>query len=513
MELDLTPKRYKRKKPKRKGLRTPRIIKNWRNPFQLMIVAVALAAFTGSVISDHLKSQRIFSEAQSLAEQVSVQDAMASATYADLQLLLKGVIRKEKSEQEIMLEAQLAELNNRLTDVFMQIDACYSELPYNYRSRGEIRKWFVEFTSRCILSAVARKDYDLAVKWFNASSVKEFLPETRKAAEGMGSLEISAGTNIEEAVVFALKSDGPRLVPCDPVARTREFPIELPELEKGSYMVWATRFDGAFSPYPAYIEHGGTVRLDLEAPDTIPVGMAFIPGGGFYCGGPESDIYRWHKISLPSYFIRQKEVTVGEYLEFWKTLESSVLKEAFMSRVQFSEDIDRATDVWDAAGHLSDERFSLDYPVVGISREAAQAYCAWLAEKAGRSVRLPTADEWEKAARGVDGRTYPWGYGYDSDANLTLALDNTPGKETYPLWAPPGSFKRDVSVYNVYDMGGNVREMTASMMPGLDDVYQIKGGSASVPASFLPCAHVSDSPTVPSDIGFRYVMDLPKEEP
>lgn len=516
MELDLTPKKYRRKPSRNKGRKTPRIIKNWHNPFQLMIAAVALVAFVGSVVTDQIKSRHLysekFSEARQLAEQADAQNALASETYTELQRLLNGVVLKEKSEQELALDTRLDETDNRLTERFMQVNACYDELPYKYRSSYEARKWFVDFASRCIQSALDRKNYDLAVNWFNASSVKEFMPDTRKAAEGKGSLELSAGTNIDEVVVFALKSDGSRLVPCDPVAKSREFPIELPELEKGSYMVWATRFDGTFSPYPVYIAHGEAKQLALEVPETIPEGMAFVPGGGFFCGGAESTIYRWHKANLHSFFIRQKEVTVGEYLAFWKDLYDPALKEAFMSRIRLSEAEDSPIDAWDAEGKLSDNRLSMDYPVVGITEDAARAYCTWLGGKTGMTVRLPTADEWEKAARGVDGRTYPWGYDYDAAANLALTLDNSRGKNTYPLWAPPGSFKRDVSVYNVYDMGGNVREMTASTMPGQKDVFQIKGGSAFTPASYLPCAHVSVSPAIPSDIGFRYVMDIPKEE-
>ncbi|HSR87584.1 MAG TPA: SUMF1/EgtB/PvdO family nonheme iron enzyme [Pontiella sp.] len=110
-----------------------------------------------------------------------------------------------------------------------------------------------------------------------------------------------------------------------------------------------------------------------------------------------------------------------------------------------------------------------------------------------------------KAARGVDGRTYPWGYDYDPDANLTLVKDNAEGKIKYPLWAPPGSFKRDISVYNVYDMGGNVREYVSAS----DGGFEIRGGSAS--SSFLPCWHVSNDQLVPGDTGFRYVMEYSGE--
>lgn len=515
MELDLVPKKYKRKPNTRKRNRTPRIVRNWHNPLQLIIVGVALAAFVGTNVVERVKSHHAyavtFSEAEKLADEALVFDQQVTDTSTELQKLLKGVILKEKSEKEKELDSSIAALNSLLTDRFMQVNTCYKELPFNYQDRTSVQNWFVGFASRCILSAIARKDYDLAVKWYNASYVKEFMMDTRKVAVGNGSLEINAGTNIDEVVVFPLKSDGPRLVFCDPVARSRKFPVQLDDVEQGSYMVWATRADGTFAPYPVFIEHGEGKHLQLQVPATIPASMVFVPGGACFCGGPSSEIYRWHKEDLPGFFIRQKEVTVGEYLQFWSSLDDPARKDVFMSRVRFDTDQSEPVPAWDGTGKLTDSRLRMDFPVVGISLDAARAYCTWLGRTTGKAVRLPTVFEWEKAARGVDGRTYPWGYDYDPSANLALTKDNTKAKEKYPLWAPPGSFKNDASPYNVFDMAGNVREMTSTPVPGKPGVYQIKGGSASTPASFMPCAHESEGPAVPSDIGFRYVMELPKE--
>ena len=109
----------------------------------------------------------------------------------------------------------------------------------------------------------------------------------------------------------------------------------------------------------------------------------------------------------------------------------------------------------------------------------------------------------------MDGRRYVWGNGMNEKLAMTKKNENA--KEKYPFLAPPGSFKgTDVSVYNVYDMAGNVREMTSSPLPGSSTLYQIKGGSAFTPATFLPCSYASDTPVVPSDVGFRYLQELPR---
>ncbi len=96
-----------------------------------------------------------------------------------------------------------------------------------------------------------------------------------------------------------------------------------------------------------------------------------------------------------------------------------------------------------------------DHPVVNVSWEAARAYCQWLAEATGRPYRLPTEAEWEKAARGQDGRLYPWGNEFEA-AKLNSAESGR--DETTPVgqFSPEGD-----SPYGAADMAGNVWEWCA----------------------------------------------------
>lgn len=88
-----------------------------------------------------------------------------------------------------------------------------------------------------------------------------------------------------------------------------------------------------------------------------------------------------------------------------------------------------------------------DHPVTGVTWEAATAYCRRLGERLGLGVRLPTEDEWERAARGEDGREFPWGEEYRIGlANLVdLGIRTT---------RPVGSFPEGASPFGVLDMAG-----------------------------------------------------------
>ncbi|MFB7252526.1 formylglycine-generating enzyme family protein [Microbacterium sp. NPDC056234] len=106
-----------------------------------------------------------------------------------------------------------------------------------------------------------------------------------------------------------------------------------------------------------------------------------------------------------------------------------------------------------------------NHPVFGITWAEASDYCAWLSSMVGVEVRLPTEDEWERAARGDDDREFPWGDTYHPGlANLVdLGLGET---------TPVGSFPEGASAFGVLDMAGNVDEWTSTLYapyPGAPD--------------------------------------------
>lgn len=157
-------------------------------------------------------------------------------------------------------------------------------------------------------------------------------------------------------------------------------------------------------------------------------------------------------------------------------------------------------------------------PVVGVTWFEADAYCNWLAQELGRPVRLPTEEEWERAARGTNGREYPWGDPFDhnrlNSAEFWVGRDDL----DWSQWVDEkgyegasttivGQFPEGDCEAGLSDMSGNVWEWTSSWYHG-ERVYRgVRGGSWSLGRRLAGCA--SRVRLVPDDflpnLGFRVV--------
>jgi len=179
--------------------------------------------------------------------------------------------------------------------------------------------------------------------------------------------------------------------------------------------------------------------------------MVLIPAGEFPMGSKESegdkDEHPQHTVYLPAYYIDKYEVTNAQYYQFWLADGGEKSKHAPASY----------GNAYSIGDWPEVAKTKPNYPVVGVSWFDAQAYCEW-AKK-----RLPTEAEWEKAARGADSRTWPWGNDFNENINDKNKHSNRwDGDDGYDnTIAPVGSYPTGVSTYGVYDMAGNVWEWVA----------------------------------------------------
>ena len=209
---------------------------------------------------------------------------------------------------------------------------------------------------------------------------------------------------------------------------------------------------GAFAVLLTGCAAFSTPHSPLTTPD-----MVYIPAGWFLMGSTEQDgkvgfeigvdeLPR-RKVYLRAFYIDRYEVTEARYLRFLMAAGSK-----------------KYPGYWKEAGRADHFPEGYDnYPASDVDWYDATAYCRW----AGK--RLPAEAEWEKAARGTDGRLWPWGGGFEPGRANTMeasaAWKAPEGQERYGVkgWkSPVGSHPEDVSPYGVYDMAGNVREWTAT---------------------------------------------------
>ncbi|HEU0186002.1 MAG TPA: bifunctional serine/threonine-protein kinase/formylglycine-generating enzyme family protein [Blastocatellia bacterium] len=239
---------------------------------------------------------------------------------------------------------------------------------------------------------------------------------------------------------------------------------------------------------------------------TPPPGMVLVPGGEFRAGRDDGDEKERpaHAVTVNPFFIDLTEVTNEQYQKF----------------------VDAAgyppPPIWQG-NHFPEGANTL--PVTDVTWEDANAFAKW----AGDDKRLPTEEEWEFAARGTDGRLYPWGPDWIANASNTKSDENDQRKMVLVKQFPQG-----VSRFGLHDMSGNAWEWTSSEFkeyPGGDkynppegykNLKVIRGGAYDSPPKFATATLRAPLPATRSDwmqgapidyskTGFRLAKDAPKQ--
>jgi len=229
-------------------------------------------------------------------------------------------------------------------------------------------------------------------------------------------------------------------------------PVPMATITKTSYPTDTSTPQATNTPIAT-----STPELEIGSSWTRPedgMVMMYVPAGEFQMGSEDGqdDEKPVHTVYLDAFWIDQTEVTNNMY--------SQCVQNGFCESPDGS--------------NFRDSQYT-DHPVVYISWENAKTYCEWA------NARLPTEAEWEKAARGMDGRTYPWGE--EIDCNMAN-YSSCAGTSTTEV----ASYENGKSIYGIYDMVGNVWEWGADWYD--EDYY------ANSPAS---------NPTGPKSGSFRVV--------
>lgn len=233
-------------------------------------------------------------------------------------------------------------------------------------------------------------------------------------------------------------------------------------------------------------DKGGGVR-DLTKMVKIPAGEFIYQDG--------------KKVNLPEFWISENEVTIAQYAEFLDFLEKNPGAAAKLEHPDQPKGKSHVPNGWADMkalnppmpgyytrakrwGKYKEAALDVNSPVFGVDWFDAYAYAKW------RGQRLPTEQEWEKAARGTDGRPFPWGKD-EKPENANTGIDLKPNPKEggeidgFKRWNPVDAKRQDKSPYGVTGMAGNVSEWTstydASPDLGGDKVPVIRGGNWKTP--------------------------------
>jgi serine/threonine protein kinase/formylglycine-generating enzyme required for sulfatase activity len=333
----------------------------------------------------------------------------------------------------------------------------------------------------------------------------------RDRLAGHGEVELHVAHEATIAV-FRFVPEGPLLVPTRVPVR-REMVERLPV---GSYVALIEAPDSCPMRVPFLIEGNRRCQLRPSPPPVFRGHEAFVPvsvPSAVIGGDPHASAsLPATEVALKPFLIGRHPVTLRQYVEFLDALAAGdpevALRRAPRSAGRTWLTPDPTTgrfvipDV-DADG----DRWDPDWPVEMVDWNDAMAYCAWRTARDGALYRLPTDEEWELAARGVDRRAFPWGNGFDPA--LCMMDRSIPGSR---LPVPVGTFEYDCSPFGVQDMAGLVFEWTATVDPGDPSRVVQRGGSRRSPEDWCRASVRRFPPltTTTPLYGFRIVREWPE---
>jgi serine/threonine-protein kinase len=307
---------------------------------------------------------------------------------------------------------------------------------------------------------------------------------------GEGTLSLQTDPTDAQVVLYEYREENRRLVPVK-LRALGQTPLQSVPLQSGSYLLEIS--------HPRCV----TVRMPIHAArseewsnrpavDASPVAVAlpfteelgqddlYVPGGLFWSGGDTRALESLprRQVWVEAFVMRRFPITNREYLLFLNGLVNHRQTQEAAWHCPREEGGEHSFYGKDPSGRYSlrqdktGNTLRPDWPVLKVSWDDAMAYALWESDRSAHRWRLPSELEWEKAARGTDGRFHPWGDHFEP--TWTCTRDSHPGQ---PQLAVVHRFPVDESPYGVRHMGGNASDWC---LETFDPVGPLLAGNALV---------------------------------
>ena len=307
----------------------------------------------------------------------------------------------------------------------------------NQQKYQEARTAFEAGLQQYPANALAHFYLGQACQGLKAWACAEAHYETSLEMDGKSSVAALAKSRVRNAKVWRLLDEGKQVIN-EPNALPQQITQAEDTLDLANKLGLDDEQRAVYQQLDEKIQQQHTVNYKTPSlPQHLERSMVLVPAGEFIMGSwtGDADERPVRRVYLDAYYMDKDQLTVGQYAKFLEATSQEVPPD------------------W----HIMSRAMHLKRPVVNVDWADAVAYCKW----AGK--RQPTEAEWEKAARGTDSRTYPWGNEPPTKfhGNMNKELWNS-----HLGLTPVGMFEGGKSPYGINDMAGNVWEWVSDWYDG-----------------------------------------------
>lgn len=440
-------------------------------------------------------------------------------TYAQSMDELFIIQRKVQSHAPLHDKEQLWQTEQRCDDLRMELEQAFSDtmlhygqalqhIPDHHEARHALADLYWERFQRAEIGGddASAAYFEGLVRQYNDGQYHTLLA-------GVATLQVQ--TTPEPQAILKLYRYERRLNKLTPTLQhTMLAPLDRLHLAHGSYLLTVEAQGYITLRIPILLRRLQNLKLELTLRpiSDLPSDMIIITEGEFLSGSIQPFNLDRNRKYLDKFAIMRHPVTCAEYVDFLNDIARQDPDKALSHAPRIKADqhtkvyFDYKDGIFSVPTEDTDgDPWNPQWPICLISYYDACEYAHWRSGIEGILFRVPTALEWEKAARGVDGRLYPWGNRFD--ASFCNVRDSSKGR---PLPAPVGQFVHDCSPYGAIDMAGNIAEWTSTWDSEAQDTKIIHGASFAFPGFVARLDWTIDAPaSFPySAYGFRLVADL-----